>query len=436
MEEGQIEWWKNGVKQTTIVIDDRDAPEEVHENNTKSYVLSTAGMQTATHIEWKARTKGVTDEYSDWSATRTIDVYQRPTLLIGVEDSSGDPITEITGYPFTVILTAEPTDQTPITFYLAITANNPYNIIGPTGEREFVNAGQEIYSKNFDISEHSIRIQFTPSDITLSNSASYTLHASVAMDSALQAQADDYMIDTSFGSATFLPNASIGINRATLTASIAPWATDENDAYPSDVRLSVYRHNSDGKMTEIASDLLNNRASYVTDPHPTLDYARYRIVARNNTTGEIQYFDPQGIPVLEPGILIQWNEQYRSTIVTSGAQELPGWSGDKLRLLYNVTIADSNEPDTELVNYIGREHPVSYYGTHLGHESTWQTEIPKQDIVTLAAIRRLAVWMGDAYVRESSGTGYWAHVKVSYTRSYDNLVIPVTFTIRRVEGGM
>ena len=88
-----------------------------------------------------------------------------------------------------------------------------------------------------------------------------------------------------------------------------------------------------------------------------------------------------------------------------------------------------------MVKYIGREHPVSYYGTQLGSTATWNVEIPADDADTLYALRRLAVWMGNAYVREPSGSGYWANVQVSFSKKHCEETIPVTFKITRVEGG-
>ena len=44
--------------------------------------------------------------------------------------------------------------------------------------------------------------------------------------------------------------------------------------------------------------------------------------------------------------------------------------------------------------------------------------------------------MGDVYVREPSGSGYWANIKVSYNQKHCALTIPVTLNITRVEGGM
>ena len=42
--------------------------------------------------------------------------------------------------------------------------------------------------------------------------------------------------------------------------------------------------------------------------------------------------------------------------------------------------------------------------------------------------------MGDVYVREPSGSGYWASVTVSYDIKHTELTIPVSLTITRVEG--
>jgi hypothetical protein len=61
--------------------------------------------------------------------------------------------------------------------------------------------------------------------------------------------------------------------------------------------------------------------------------------------------------------------------------------------------------------------------------------IPKSDKETLYALRRLSNWMGNVYVREPSGSGYWANIKVSFSQKHRDLVIPVTLNVSRVEGG-
>ena len=71
-----------------------------------------------------------------------------------------------------------------------------------------------------------------------------------------------------------------------------------------------------------------------------------------------------------------------------------------------------------------------------GETATWTVDIDKKDTETLYALRRLSKWMGDVYVREPSGSGYWANVTVSFSRKHLETVIPVTLNIARVEGGM
>jgi len=134
---------------------------------------------------------------------------------------------------------------------------------------------------------------------------------------------------------------------------------------------------------------------------------------------------------------LQWEEEWENFDASNEDEaEIPVWSGSLLKLPYNIDVSDSHGVDVSLVEYIGRSHPVSYYGTQLGETSTWNVEIPSGDEETLYALRRLAVWMGDVYVREPSGTGYWAHVKVSFSQKHCAVTIPVTLDITRVEGGV
>ena len=50
-------------------------------------------------------------------------------------------------------------------------------------------------------------------------------------------------------------------------------------------------------------------------------------------------------------------------------------------------------------------------------------------------LRRLAIWQGDVYVREPSGTGYWAQISVSFDLKHCELTVPVTLNLTRVDGG-
>lgn len=204
-----------------------------------------------------------------------------------------------------------------------------------------------------------------------------------------------------------------------------------------DVSLSVYRREFDGSFTEIASGLDNVKETFITDPHPALDYARYRIVATTNSTGAVSYNDVPGYPTGCAAYVIQWDESW-SNFDVDGTDPLqqPAWSGSLLRLPYNIDTSESNTIDATLVEYAGRKHPVSYYGTQQGAKMNWKTDIQADDKETLYQLRRLAIWAGDVYVREPSGMGYWATVSVSMSQTHLELTIPVTISVTRVEGGI
>ena len=203
------------------------------------------------------------------------------------------------------------------------------------------------------------------------------------------------------------------------------------------VVLSVYRRDYDGRFVEIAKDVKNTDNLYVTDPHPSLDLANYRIVATDIDNGSISYTDISGYPIGIKSIIIQWDETW-SDLQVFGDDPLEEvrWAGSMLKLPYNIDVSDNNTIDVSLIEYIGRSHPVSYYGTQLGVTSTWNTDIPKSDKTTLYGLRTLAIYTGDVYVREPSGSGYWANISVSFDQKHKELVIPVTLEIKRVEGGM
>ena len=210
----------------------------------------------------------------------------------------------------------------------------------------------------------------------------------------------------------------------------------EESTLITDVLLSVYRREFDGSFVEIAKDLDAALNITVTDPHPSLDFARYRIIATSKETGSVRYYDMPALPVNGKAAIIQWDEEWTNFDTTEGEfQVQPPWEGSLLKLPYNIDVTDNSKPDVELVNYIGRANPVSYYGTQTGKSATWNMVIPKSDKETLYAIRRLSNWMGDVYVREPSGSGYWANVTVSYSQKHKDVTIPITLTINRVEGG-
>ena len=449
-------------------------------------------FQEGVKIEWRVRTKGVVDKYGDWSIQRTIDIYAQPNLTLAITNSNAEPIDILESFPFYVSALPAPNTQAPTSYHLTITANESYETTDNIGNYKLVNAGEQVYSRYFDVKQ-ALLVELSAGSIDLANNVGYTVTCTVSMNSGLTAEAS-LIFTVGWVEAQYTPNAEVGIDSNTFTASIRPYCDDRRMAYRlveksgysytvtetvleyvygepvrnavtktgeqvykgitadgdeiyyceievvtpvTDIYLSVYRREFDGSFTEIAALLDGANNTAVTDPHPALDFARYRIVAISKTTGSVSYYDLTGVPVNGNAVIIQWDEAWSSFESTEQAVLAePEWTGSMLKLPYNIDVSDDTDPEVELVQYVGRKHPVTYYGTQRGQTASWNVVIDKKDEETLYGIRRLSMWMGDVYVREPSGSGYWANIKVSFSQKHNDLTIPISLNITRVEGGV
>ena len=436
----------DGSSQTTAILEIsgteytiQNSTDEDEKDKTSVYTLTTSS--SAGSIPWRVKTKGVTDEYSDWSVLRTIKVYEKPELSVELQDSNYNAIDTVTSFPFYIHGEPSPIADV-IGYHLSITSSESYETVTPTGETKLISAGDEIFSEYYDVTGEALDFTMSADNIDLENERAYDISLTVSMTSGLTAS-DTKTFTVSWADDTKFPDAEVEYLPDIYAARIRPYCYDDNDeedVLSTGVKLSVYRREFDGSFTKIAEGLDNTNTTYVVDPHPALNYACYRIVAIVESTGAVSYYDIPGEPVNEPAAILQWEESYSnfevSTIDEDDEPENPVMSATFLRLLYNLDVSDSSSPDVSMVKYIGRKRPVSYYGTQLGESSSWNAEIEKTDTDTLALLRRLAVWTGDVYVREPSGSGYWANVTVSFSQTHCEMTIPVSLTITRVEGGM
>lgn len=326
-------------------------------------------------------------------------------------------------------------NQNPVSYHLSIVADSDksgYETVDNIGNKKIVSKGSIIYSKYLDTNSINILEEISANDVSLKDGERYAINCIAFLSSGLTTKVSK-KFTVRWVTKTQTPFAEIAFYKDNLIAHIRPYteSSDEN------IMLTVFRREFDGSFVQIGTEIQNGGSDYVVDPHPALNYARYRIVAKSKTTGAIEYNDTPILSMGEYSIVLQWDETWSNFSATEG-QVLSNspWSGSMLKLPYNISISSSHSPDVSAVEYIGRKHPVSYYGTQTGETESWSVDIPKNDIETLYAIRRLSVWMGDVYVREPSGSGYWANVMVNYSQKSRDLVIPVTFKITRVEGGI
>lgn len=470
--------------------------EESEKDKTSQYTLNTFTYTEGTTIKWRVRTAGITGVYGDWSTQRVIDVYAPPTLSLSITDKAGTSLTVLESFPFYINGVTGPATQTPIGYHVTITSTETYSTVDEIGNVKMISAGDEVYSQFYDISEN-LALEISAHSVDLENGVTYKVTVVASMNSGLTVE-ESAEFEVAWTDEQYAPNAEIAIDEETLCAYIHPYCdyypmvyykvelstttgtyvrtseiiaesiegTSVDDAFTENgdvvyygtlssgtgvyfcevesevselvdgITLSVYRREFDGSFVEIGTGILNASNTFVTDPHPALDLARYRIVAISDSTGAVSYTDVPGVIVGETSVIIQWDEAWTEfDTINEDEMEQPAWAGSMLKLPYNIDVSDSNESDVTLVEYIGRKRPVSYYGTQLGSTSSWKVDVVKEDKDTLYALRRLAVWMGDVYVREPSGSGYWAYIKVSFSQEHCNLVIPVTLDITRVDGG-
>lgn len=426
--EANIELLING--EASIITVNTESEDKDELDKIYSHEVDLSDYPDGAEILWRVRTRGITFEYSDWSIQRTINVYAPPTAELHVGDDSGT----VTSFPLNVTVNAGPTSQTGLTYHISIKAEDTYITQDQVGNEITVNAGTEVYSEVFNITGNSFTHDITPDKVTFENNQFYNVEATVVMNSGLTATATSNF-GISWAEIDYEPNASVVIDEETLCAYIKPFCLDNDSVLVSDLALAVYRREFDGTFTLIAEEIDNTGSVTVTDPHPSLDYARYRIVARNKTTSVNSYVDLPGLPVDEHSIVIQWDEKW-TQFDYSGDDEVatPPWTGSMLKLPYNVDVSEKFNIDTSLVNYIGRKSPVSYYGTQQGIGMTLNTEFPKDDKELLYTLRRLATWDGDVYVREPSGNGYNANITVSMNAKHLSVTIPVSLEVTRVEG--
>lgn len=387
-------------------------------------------------ISWFVRTEGIIpDALSDPSITREVRTYAKPNILLSIVGIESEDA-KITSYPFRIKMESDVDGQMPITYNLSIVSNSMYETYDHTGKPTTITPGTVIFNKNYDYNTDELTIEMTPDMIDLVSGGEFVIFATVAFDSGLTAESQ-LAFTTEFVAEEYYVDAEISTNNDDAIAYIRPYAAyyEETDEVPK-AYLAVFRRNADGTLVEIDSGLDNEERPTTIDPHPTLDYARYRVIATDKATGIMTVYDTVPIKVGEKAIIIQWDEQWEAfNPERTDEMMVQPYSGSMVRLPYNVDVTENVSLESTFVDYIGREHPVSYYGTHVGETSSWSTVIPKYDTDTLYQLRRLSKWMGNVYVREPSGLGYWASIKLNFSQTHLAVTIPVKIEITRVEGG-
>ena len=467
-------------------LTDYEKDSVVDARNTLGYYMSSR-LKAGDTIKWQAATYSLKNDnnyLSDYSAAAEYVIYEKAVLSVSLYNSgeqvpeASDVITDggtcykVAALPVTIVPTYTPASILPVGYTVKLTSVDDVESASPDGTSQWYAAGTTIYSKYYEYSS-DLEMTISPSDVGLTDGNIYRLTVTVTNAIGHKASADLYFVTDigGFGTNYMIEATDFAMDENYYTVSFVPACRDISDfltrresdedvdledcqtTTPEDVTLSVYRVNVDGTATLIASDLTNGRTT-VTDIHPSLFKQTYRIVATSTSNGSIVYEDLEIGEDNYPLIIIQWNESSNladdisvtEIVNDDGTKSLEYTVDDEvvnptevfanmIILKYNIECSESYSMDTSLVEYIGREHPVGYYGTQLGETASWSADIPKSDHDTISMLRKLNRYGGDVYVRNQYGIGYWAQASASWSQSYDSMIISVSISINRVEGG-
>ena len=453
--------YDDGITQDTEIITIENDYDFYDKDKTKFYNIPSENLDRSMNISWRVRTYGILDEPSDWSEMREVKVYANPIFSVEMTNIDGEDIVEgktIATLPIKVKMdTTDEIVQQAIAYSITVTVAEEFSMEDEYGMGHLYQAGQEIFVKNYTAeavdSHHVSDVELTYEDISLEDGQQYNFSFKVYMNSGITSEvlygpfevhwpplfeSDNDMIDAIF---TYHPETySMEIHPYAATVIYPEIEDPDEDPDPisvdilPDIVFDIYRREFDGSLTMVGKNLPNTETYSIVDPHPALDFGRYRVIAKRVTTGQMDSYDAPPEPIAEKAVVISWNEMYRPfDLVEDAEYDLP-YEAAFTVLPYNIDVSENNELDVSFVKYIGRRNPVSYYGTQIGYTADWSVDIPASDVDTLYELRRLAVWPGNVYVREPSGTGYWASIKVSFTMTHRSVVIPVKLSLTRVEG--
>lgn len=423
-----------GTETSTIDIPNTNIDDDDDENDTLFYSIDTSQYTEGTKVRWRVRTSGITEDYGDWSVRRTVDVYAQPSVVVGLLSFEGSAIDTISSFPLRIVASTSPSTQTPIGYSISIISNSTYDTRNETGQPIVVYSGDVVFEKYIN-SKAQLNYVLSAGDVILMSGVEYTFEVVAAMDSGLSATHSVTAI-VSWTVPEYDLNTRMAYDPDNCTMSLIPYCQETDGSLAIGLSMSVYRIEYDGSMTLIAEDLNSSQFAGITDPHPSLNDARYRLVATDRNTGSMTFYDTPGYPVQEKCIIIQWDENWTMFDGNeNGVLADPTWTGSIVKLPYNIDIQENTSSEVTLVNYIGRDYPVSYYGTAITSSSTWNVSVPMYDEDMLFSLRKLSKWTGDVYVREPSGMGYWANVAVSFNRKHLETAMPVTIEVTRVSGG-
>lgn len=424
-----------------------------------SLELDTSDVPDGTTLQFYVRTWGIVpgeSGASPASETRAVRVWERPTCEVRVDGS-------VTRLPFQLTVDVSSPSQVPVSETVRITAAAEHSTVEADGAERTVLAGDTVWERTWQRPPDPLKVELSAGDVMLQPGQEYAVAAFAAMSSGLSCEAfasfTADLVPSAFQiEAQVTEHGAYGCE-VEFAAYDPPEGEEEGTDEDGDpiatgrpvlaegAQLAVYRVETDGSMTPLMRNVPNDGSYSLVDDHAALGRQRYRVTALDAANGTVSWLDVADSVVSCESVVLQWGEGVTTLVRVDdepadqdpGAEDAPV-AGDEvptgprtLELPANIQVSESNERDTALVEYIGRDHPVAYYGTQLGNSATIECDIDKGDLETLDALREIAAHPGDVYVREPTGGAYWAHVSPSWSASAASGLVHVTLDVVRTD---
>jgi hypothetical protein len=241
--------------ETMLVPPIRNSTEEDEKDKTSSLIVTTSktvydeyeaqgrnvylimdDISDGATLEWRVHTKGVIDEYGEWSIMRTVNMHARPRLELSLFDVNDNVLGTndngnyvVAAFPMHVKAVPGPETQKPIGYHLTVTAHSIYDIADDVGNIETIGADGLIYSEYFDVGT-DLQVELSAHNIALKNNVHYTVTCVVSMDSGLTATASaDFTV--AWDEVEYIPDAELSIDQESFMAYVRPYCVTRTRVY-------------------------------------------------------------------------------------------------------------------------------------------------------------------------------------------------------------
>lgn len=392
----------------------------------EALALDLTGLGDATVVAFRVRTKGAHADWSPWSGTSSFTVYAQPELACSAGQPDGEggeaALSEespLAAFPIYVHLDPSGGGNQVVGYDVAIVCTEAADVVDEYGRTVRASEGSAAWQAHLSTSDDPYDVEVGAGECRLAEGGTYEIRATVAMATGLRAECDPLAFGVSLDADIAQPTATVTFDPDYLTADIVPACYEldgetgeETEVLRDGTTLAVYRVEADGDLVCLARGIDNDGASTVTDPHATFRECWYHVVATDTATGvstAADYMDDSD----HDSCAIQWDEAWRPA--GDGATRYD-YEGSLLDGFFNMSFDNDVAPVAEGVRFAGRKRLVHYYdGVGVDESASYTLQFALSDAETMALARALAAYPGDVYIREPTGTGYWARVSCHFS---------------------